>query len=277
MKYRIYNIIFIILLFIIIAISALFSYKEPFSDTHHKHTLALLCICKNESMVIDEFIRHYRWQGVEHIYLIDNGSSDNMKSVIDKYIDTGYVCYFYLPEQHKQVENYMIVYNEIRNQTKWLIVCDVDEYIYNRNPKQSILTFIQKTPDDVCEIQLRWKMFGSNGLDSQPSSIRTSFLQRKKDSENTIKCIVNTKLVNKLDVHSHNDNPSLKSIYQPDELELNHYAIMSKEYFTKVKMTRGDVANGDLNTFRDMSYFKKYDHNEVIDDELHNLVKADNQ
>jgi hypothetical protein len=52
-------------------------------------------------------------------------------------------------------------------------------------------------------------------------------------------------------------------------LHLNHYAIQSWEWFSKVKMTRGDASSPAVDHLRDKKYFDAYDNNIVIDDELH--------
>jgi hypothetical protein len=48
---------------------------------------------------------------------------------------------------------------------------------------------------------------------------------------------------------------------------------MSKEYFEKIKMTRGDVNSITFDNIRDWTYFNNYDTNEVYDDELANLFE----
>ena len=47
--------------------------------------LSVLAMFKNEAPIIEEWIEHYIREGVEHFYLIDNGSSDNYESKINKY------------------------------------------------------------------------------------------------------------------------------------------------------------------------------------------------
>jgi len=237
----------------------------------YKYTLCLLVICKNESMVIDEFIEHYLWQGVEHIYLIDNGSTDNTKELVQKYKQ---VSYYYLPEQHLQTDHYNKIFNKIKNNTKWLIVADVDEYIYNRKKGSTIKDYV-KTLDynKIAAVHINWKMFGSSGLKKQPKNIRKSFTLSRIKLDDNVKSILNTSLTKSLNVHTHNyisgdiiDNPK-------DEIALNHYAIMSEEYFRSVKMTRGDVNMKNFNNFRDMDYFNRYDHKEISDTELMNLLE----
>jgi len=253
-------------------------WKEAFnisSPTQYKYTLSLLVICRNESMVIQEFIEHYIWQGVEHIYLIDNDSTDNMKQVIQKYINSGYVSYYFLPEKHVQVTNYNKVYQNIRNETQWLIICDADEYIYNRNKGYSILSYVSMLTDSINSIVLHWKMFGSSGHKEQPESIRKSFIWKSKNYHPNVKCIINTKNTPSLNIHTHNHESSPDNTYiiSPNELALNHYAIMSEEYFRKVKMTRGAADRTD--NVRDMGYYNKNDKeaSEIIDTELKNLVE----
>jgi len=59
--------------------------------------LSVLAIFKNETMNLKVWIDHYLWQGVEKIYLIDNGSTDNPMPILQPYIDKGFnSCFIYL-------------------------------------------------------------------------------------------------------------------------------------------------------------------------------------
>jgi hypothetical protein len=49
---------------------------------------------------------------------------------------------------------------------------------------------------------------------------------------------------------------------------------MSKEYFNKVKKTRGDVYTKNHNSARDDDYFNRYDNNKVEDKNLANQVNG---
>jgi hypothetical protein len=55
-------------------------------------------------------------------------------------------------------------------------------------------------------------------------------------------------------------------------IKLNHYPIQSLEFFTKIKMTRGDVNSSNSDNCRDLDYFQKYDYNETCDDTLKNII-----
>ena len=50
----------------------------------YKYKLSV-CLCiKNEAKHIIDFIEHYIIQGVEHFYIIDNNSDDNLKEILEK-------------------------------------------------------------------------------------------------------------------------------------------------------------------------------------------------
>jgi cellulose synthase/poly-beta-1,6-N-acetylglucosamine synthase-like glycosyltransferase len=235
------------------------------------YTLSLLVICKNESMVIEEFIEHYLSEGVQHIYIIDNGSTDDTKDKIKKY--SKYITYYYKPESHKQTDHYNNVYNQIKHKTKWLIVADVDEYIYNTSKNQTIYDYISTLDKNkIAAVRLNWKMFGSSGYINHPESIRKSFIWRQNDLHQNTKEIINTSLTKSLIIHTHEYKPNVEIIQNPSELQLNHYAIMSEEYFRKIKMTRGDASSGSVDNIRDMNYFNSYDFKEIMDEELKNLI-----
>ena len=47
-----------------------------------------LCCCmtmKNEGKFLNEWLDHYISEGVEHFYLIDNGSTDNTPEIVKQY------------------------------------------------------------------------------------------------------------------------------------------------------------------------------------------------
>lgn len=235
--------------------------------------LSVMMIFKNESMVIKEWIEHYLWQGVDHFYLIDNGSDDDYFEKIKIFIEKGYITIFDKPEQHKQVEHYNSVFNQIKGDTEWLIVCDVDEYFYGL--KFNLKEYIKNIEKNgVCYIQSNWNMFGSSGLDKQPESIRKSFIYKSDRYSKFTKYITKTNIVKFLHVHEIYPNCECKMISDNENIRLNHYQIMSKEYFEKVKMTKTDVFYTERdNNYRNWEYFKTKDTNDIEDKILANLIK----
>ena len=238
-------------------------HKETYIYTTKEYFLGTLTIAKNEEMIIDEFVQHNKDQGVNHMYIINNGSTDNMIVVLKPYIDSGFVTIYDLPEQHSQVKHYQNAYDsEVKKKCEWLAVIDVDEYVFGLEEK---LSTVLKSSESVDYIKLPWLMFGSHGQVKHPKSIRETFITRKKGTHTLQKSLFRTKFVDKLEIHVHPiSDTSARIVDMDNKIRLNHYPIMSWEYFSKVKMTRGDV-NTDKNV-RDEKYFKSYDEGTTHED-----------
>ena len=238
------------------------------------HYLSILAIMKNEAMNLKLWVEHYIWQGVEHIYIIDNNSDDTSVQIIEDLINNGYPITLYkLFEQHKQVEHYKYVYDKenLQEKTKWLIVADLDEFFYCNNSK---ISNELKHFEDYDYISSKWRMFGSNNCIKHPKDIRTSLTKRVEELNFNTKYIFQTKNVysGALQVHSlkygYTNKIDLSEIFR-----LNHYPIPSKDFFEKVKMTRGDVNLIDYQNIRDWKYFDKYNENtDYEDNDLKNTI-----
>ena len=240
--------------------------------------LSVLSIFKNETMNLKLWLEHYLWQGVEHFYLIDNGSTDNPLSILQEYIDKDIVSYFYLPEKHKQVENYRYVFDKenLKKKTIWLAVCDLDEFFYGVDYK--LTTKIRSLENNFDCILCNWKMFGSDGLKKHPSDIRTAITHCNKNLWHDTKYIFKPSIIkhsSSIWVHHLIDIPYINKsrIRIANKLiRLNHYVIQSLEFFQKVKMDRGDVYSKSSECARDMNYFNRYDFREINDETLKNIL-----
>lgn len=239
--------------------------------------LSVLCIFKNETMNLKTWIEHYLWQGVEHFYLIDNGSNDNPLQILQEYINKGLITYYFLPEKHKQIQHYQYVFDNanIKNTTYWLAICDLDEFFYGLDKKLS-----KKLSTLECYniIYCNWLMFGSNGLVNHPPDIRTAITNREPNLHINTKYIFKPKsIISSSQIHIHyilkyHKYLKINKVHFANKLiRLNHYPIQSLEFFQKVKMTRGDVANNNAEGIRDISYFNSYNKNTIFKD--HTLKK----
>lgn len=277
--------------------------------------LCIVSIFKNESHIMKEWIDHYIKEGVNHFFLIDNGSNDNYNTILDKYDN---ITLAIDSTKYKQEEHYNNYFLEKCKNYKWVLVCDFDEFIYSRNGYNTISDYLKTFNNkDISQIFIPWKMFGSSGFNTlnkkQPKQVVENFTKRLDyDKQNgqtescifkgnikysICKCIAKTELLQRLGTHDHhtsnnnyitsNTKSSDNEIYEKsfaklDEnilntscLHLNHYAIQSLDWFTKVKITRGDVARASLDNRRDINYFNTYDRHtsDINDYELKNKYK----
>jgi hypothetical protein len=240
--------------------------------------LSVLSTFKNETMNLKLWLNHYLWQGVEHFYLIDNGSTDDPLNILQEYIDKGIVTYHYLPERHKQCEHYRYVFDheQLKKKTFWLAVCDLDEFFYGVD--QKLVYKIKSLENNFDYILCNWKMFGSSGHITQPNDIRRDITHCAEKLWYETKYIFKTNVLknsSSIWIHWLNDVPYIhkKRIrYANNLIRLNHYPIQSLEFFKKVKMTRGAGDNKDADNIRDLSYFKIYDYKETTDETLKNII-----
>ena len=240
--------------------------------------ISVLAIFKNETMNLKVWLEHYLWQGIKHFYLIDNGSDDNPLDILQDYIDKGIVTYFYLPEKFKQVEHYRFVFDSanLKNKTRWLIVCDLDEFFYGVD--QQLIKKILSLDSYYDYILCNWQMFGSDGLKEHPNDIRTAITHCAKNLWTETKYIFKTCVIKNssyIGIHNLLNIPTINNnrIRIANKLiRLNHYPIQSLAFFQKVKMTRGACDTKDSENIRDMNYFNRYDFNDMNDETLKNLV-----
>jgi hypothetical protein len=250
-----------------------------------------------------EFITHYLNQGVDHFIMIDNDSNDNYMEYLKPYDCIDVVIE---PEKHAQVKCYN-KYKEKCKQYDWVIVCDMDEFIYARKEFKTIKEYLHSLDKSISQVLIPWKLFGSNGYNTieqtQPSSVIKTFTKRmnydKKEGFQGViqqngkysltKSIVRTADLIEFSVHCHRmKNKSISTDFKNDfimdnkfskideiilensYLHLNHYAIQSLEWFMRIKATRGDISTENFEHIRNETYFRDFDtvSNDIIDTEL---------
>lgn len=260
---------------------------------------------KNESTNINEWIEHYLWQGATELHMIDNNSDDNWKDNIKPEYLTDKRINFYIDTRVKrQVSAFNDFFKKIKFKTPWVLVLDMDEFVYCRKDYNSINDYLKTIPNKVSQIQIPWKVYGSHNLDKQPASIRGSFLTRHKYprtrsnfneriSKYDIECkyFVRAKDVKKLDIHFatvtgktikpdgsrvKNVNPFIEQTEETLEshpIHLNHYVVQSKDYFYNIKKKRGGGNNPKHIQDAD-DFFTRHDKDtDYFDDELKKLLE----
>ena len=255
-------------------------------------------IFKNEETAIEEWINHYRREGVDEFVLINNGSTDNSPAIAEA---NGAIVY-HDDAKHAQVALYNKYLLPHTKHSDWSIICDLDEFIYSRLGQASIKAYLKNLPDEISDIRIPWKLFGSNSHIQQPPSIINGFQMRamynKRNNGMTderlcsIKSIVRGKFIERLGVHEHfptfgrsitsdgraaescirDFQPTSETILADSYLHLNHYAIQSLQWFETVKCARGDVNSVQDDSTRNQSYFNSFDYSDTHDSELANKV-----
>jgi len=253
-----------------------------------KHYFAIVGLFKNESGALKEWIEHYLKFGVDHFYLVDNNSSDNYMQILRPYIDRGLISLYACSEEKYQLGILRELTNILKNETIWVGVFDLDEFVYPQHSK-SIVDVIKKF-DTYEAIVIPWLIFGSNAHVKQPESIVKGFTKRMKyDGQYShTKAIVRSSSINILTQHvpwtknnKHIRADGKKILNRPTKLKLfewdipgmkllnNHYALQSLEFFEKVKVDRTEIAE-NCTTKKTLASFTELDKmaNEIVDNKL---------
>jgi hypothetical protein len=262
-------------------------------------SVCLAAMFKNEAHIMKEFIEHYLNQGIDKFYMIDNGSDDDYLKELDYYINNNIVSLIIDNTRYAQSYLYNKHFLNVVKKHDWVILCDLDEFIYARNNFSTIKEYLNTLDESISQVLIPWKMFGSNGFNTiekeQPKSVVKSFTKRInynkddnfqgviKDNNNKYslnKSIVRSKYLIEFVTHSHKTSSGKyitsdnrmdnvyhnscfskidENILSNSNLHLNHYAIQSFSWFMKIKATRGDVVSEGNNNIRDKKYFDDYD------------------
>lgn len=270
-----------------------------------KHYLSVIAIFKNEGHILNEWITHYLNEGVDHFYLIDNGSTDDYEEKIISHIKNERVTLIKDDRKWAQEELYNQYFLPKRRHNTWFMICDLDEFIYARNGYTTISSFLRSLPKRVGMVQIPWKLFGSSGHIDQPKDVVNHFLRRARyngknipgadyPNKNLSKSIVRCSSLKKIFIHRcgikkryqtihatkdllfHESSvkasyvPCNEELLQSSFLQLNHYAIQSYNWFMNVKVKRGAADAKNHQNDRNTTYFNTYDEasNDLEDTEL---------
>ena len=96
------------------------------------YQLSVISQFKNESINLQEWLTHYTSQGVDHFYLIDDDSTDAYQPILKPFQQKQMITLVRSLGRHQQVRNYNYFFKDlVRKQSKWVIVCDLDEFVYS--------------------------------------------------------------------------------------------------------------------------------------------------
>lgn len=141
-----------------------------------KYFVSIVTIVKNEADYIIEWVEYHRLIGIDHIYLYDNQSTDNVAQKLKPYIDEGFVSYVFFPGENMQLEAYRHAVKQYGSETEWLALLDADEFLVMVDKEQSFSEFLKKQSQETSQLLIGWMVFGSSGKkNKQPGLVLERF------------------------------------------------------------------------------------------------------
>ena len=262
------------------------------------YDLAIAAIMKTEGPYIKEWIDYHLLAGVDHFYIYDNESPDNMREVLQPYIDAGIVTYIFHPGKIRQYSAYNDATLNYRFQSRYIATIDGDEFIFPRNNKNivEVVDEILSNNPSAVALSIHWNMFGSNYQDNADYSrgVIERFTRRYRndhapiDEKNGlpggngfVKTISNPRYVSYVnDAHNMRYFEGRYSVDEAgnffpisvglpvvtDKIVVNHYVVKSREEYA-IKSNRG--AAHLLGTIHHAKNFKHDEQaNEIVDDSI---------
>ena len=138
----------------------------------YKYFLTCCSLMKNEGKYLREWLDHYISEGVEHFYIIDNGSTDDTVEILKSYNN---ITLFH--DNRRYPHHQVAMYNDhllpIIKESKWTMIVDADELMKGQNNK-TIYTYLQTIARPIHSIYVIWKMFIGKGDDVEKMSDMTT-------------------------------------------------------------------------------------------------------
>lgn len=135
---------------------------------------------QNEALYLDEWLAFCVLEGVEHVLLYDNDSTDNSREVLRPWIDAGIVELVNWPlhwKSESQAKAFLDALNRLRGRTKWAAFIDPDEYLFSPTGKQ--VAEVLKQYEDHAGVVVNWQCYGTSGHKTRPAGLTIEVFTRR--------------------------------------------------------------------------------------------------
>lgn len=272
--------VLIVLIFLVFIVIIGWWLVRPVDDyiqpVEKKYFLAAGAIFKNEAHILKEWLDHHKLEGFEHIWLVNDNSTDNYLEILQPYIDDEYVTLYDVPKYRYGLSQQVytlkyILYPIAKQTTNWFIANDLDEFITtrdNRTVSYNLKTYF----NNAKFIRLDNIIYGSNHLVKIPDSAINAYnlranLDEPHQSRKDVKTLCRPEYVNDINIHwpgNSQYNYIGSNVLKPNKINANegdindykivmyHYKTQSLDFWRDVKMARGDA---DSNHQRLLEHF----------------------
>lgn len=232
---------------------------------------ALVCITKNESRYMREFIDYYLKLGFTTICLYDNSDKNELKTF--KSLPNVKIIFF--PGKARQVIAYNHFLTKFRNRYDYVAFFDSDEFLVLKKH-----TTIQHFCTDMIQdgaIGINWFIFGNNQhMEYSPEPVTSRFTRRYFSMHPLVKTIARCRDIQSMKIHNpvlahgkfrncrgHEIDGYINNDFDDSIAQLNHYCTKSnQEYNWKIQRGRGSLPT--KRNYSDLEPYLGYNHTEDL-------------
>ena len=230
--------------------------------------VTIAAIVKNESAYIAEWIEYHGLIGVEHFYIYDNGSGDDLADVLRPYLLDGRATLLCWPDFPGQMSAYNHAIKIFGRDSRWMALLDVDEFLHVQSDR-TLPEALDRYGRNVDQILLPWLHFGSSGHERKPAGlVIESYVHRTPEAHRQPKTLVRPAAVRWAGVHHCETHRGRTVNVLGDQvperwvlpqtvdgpLRVHHYFTKSREEFA-AKIARGQADGGTGKTLADFHRF----------------------
>ena len=231
---------------------------------------ALVCIAKEETRYIRDFVTYHLSLGFSSVYIYDNG---HRTPLIDTLCNLKNVYIVTFPGKNRQFDAYNHFFKQFGSCYTHAMVMDCDEFLVFKNHStiDELIQFCNLERGAVC---INWRIFGSNDeKEYKPEHVVKRFTRREDEDNEHIKCLVvcsdvieynNPHYPTKLKRGTKTTNLLKEDIQGPfnnkpcyDVAQINHY--FTKSYNEFVERRNQGTADGTVT--RTLEFFHTHDRN----------------
>jgi len=258
---------------------------DVFYLSTYLYQLSVVLIIQNEASYMEEWMEYHRMLGVEHFYIYDNKSTDNLREFLAQYIEQGIVTYQYWTEG--QSEAYQHAVDHYKFESKYMAIIDVDEFLIpSAIYKESLTGILDEILAEHRErmksygiqkllgggIGINWRVYGTGGHKKRPEGfVIENYMYRLDESRVEsahIKTIANPRTIQKCHPHhmdyisgfaclSENGSYITELVFfdgHCEKLRINHYFTRSEEELYYKTCQRGYGYLKDIKVSQDEWY-----------------------
>lgn len=141
--------------------------------------LAVAAILKNEAANLDEWLCHHLAVGVEHFFLYDNGSDDDLHAVLRPYVSHGVATLTWFPLRGGQRDANNHALRCFGGTCQWLAYLDLDEFLVPHG-EQGVPDLLASLPD-ADQVLVARREFCFSGHRERPEGLVTEAYQQASE------------------------------------------------------------------------------------------------
>ena len=147
------------------------------AQSTNQYFLSVLTRIHNNAKTIREFVKHHQEEGVDHFFFLDDRSTDNFSTKLSIFPSSLYTILPIHDERMFEHQSFAMneIYQSIRNQSTYIALLDIDEFLISRLHPGATIKEILSGPLSSCDaITAPWILFAFGDTKEEPSALRTT-------------------------------------------------------------------------------------------------------